>query len=129
MYVANRPLTEAEIQRQILDFLVHIGVFCWRNNSVGVYDPAKKVYRRRTSRHQINGVPDILGIMHGRFLAIEVKRHDGKVSEDQRRFIAKMNTEGGVSFVARSLGQTVSQLIAVFPQDETLRRVGSQYLK
>jgi len=128
MYIANRPLTEKEIQGQILNFLAHIGVFCWRNNSVGVFDQRKNAYRKRTSRHQINGVPDILGIMHGKFLAIEVKRHDGKVSDAQRIFLAKMNDEGGVAFVARSLGQTISQLISIFPEDKVLAHYGKQYL-
>jgi len=42
----QRDELEKNIQANILDFLRTIGVFCWRNNSVGVYDATKKVYRK-----------------------------------------------------------------------------------
>ena len=65
---------EKPIENQILNLLKLLGVYCWKNQSVGIYDKAKGVYRKSNNKHHINGVADIIGVISGRFLAIEVKR-------------------------------------------------------
>jgi len=51
------------------------------------------------------GQSDILGLIppHGRFLAIEVKRGGQGPTDDQLRFINRVNKAGGLAFVAYSL--------------------------
>jgi penicillin-binding protein-related factor A (putative recombinase) len=56
------------------------------------------------------GVSDIIGIFNGRFLAIEVKTKRGKLSEQQQAFIDKVNIEGGIAFVARSVSDVINHL-------------------
>jgi penicillin-binding protein-related factor A (putative recombinase) len=109
-------LSEKEIQNSILDFLEYwliktgkVGFF-WTNNNVGVYDPAKKSYRINRSRHHMNGVSDILGILQGRFVAIEVKNKIGRLSPEQRQFINKINVSGGLAFMARSIEDVEREL-------------------
>lgn len=104
-----REPREKDIQNSILDYLHfwmaannHKGFF-WTNNNVGIYDPASGVYRKNKSPHSIKGVSDILGLLNGRFIAIEVKSRLGKLTPEQRIFIDKINVSGGLAFVARSI--------------------------
>jgi penicillin-binding protein-related factor A (putative recombinase) len=78
------------------------GIFAWKNQSTGIFDPSKKTFRKR-SRFQINGVSDILCCYRGHFVAIEVKSEKGRLSESQIEFISKINAHGGFAFVARSV--------------------------
>jgi len=56
------------------------------------------------------GIPDILGIWNGRFLAIEVKTNAGKLTEKQSDWIDKINRAGGLAFVARSIDDVIDNL-------------------
>ena len=101
---------EKVIENDILRFLNGIGVFCWKNQSVGVYDPARKVFRRKYNRYHINGTSDILGIYQGKPLAIEVKSDRGVVSDEQKKFIFLFKEHGGIAFVARSVDDVRREL-------------------
>lgn len=90
---------ESEIQRDILQLLKLHGVFCWRNNNAGIFD--NKTGRWRGS-NSLLGASDILGIYKGKFLAIEVKRPKGRLTQHQKDFIDRVNKEGGIGFVAYS---------------------------
>lgn len=59
------------------------------------------------------GVPDLIGCVHGRFCAIEVKRPDTSygVTERQQANIDRINKAGGVAFVARSEQEAIEQLL------------------
>ena len=122
----GRP--EEIIEGQILTFLEHIGWFVWKNQTAGFYSTKKKRFLKAKSRFQINGTSDILCVVHGRFVAIEVKTPKGTVTDDQRTFLARVNKEGGTAFVARSLSQAINQLMSVFPDDLALHRMGAQYI-
>jgi len=49
------------------------------------------------------GVPDIIACLHGKFLGIEVKREDGKLSELQKINLEQIRDAGGIGIVARSV--------------------------
>ena len=120
-------MSEKEIENQILSFLAVIGIMAWKNQSVGVYDPTKKIYRKPNNRHHIKGVSDILGLCAGRFLAIEVKSDKGRVSPEQRVFLARVNNEGGIGFVARSLEQVIDSLLPHLPNNWALKEFAKKY--
>lgn len=120
---------EKPIEKAILQFLRSTGIFCWKQNSTGVYDPTKKVFRKNRNPFVINGVSDILGLIGGRFLAIEVKSATGKLTEDQRAFIRKVLDEGGIAFVSRSVEQTAEQLSAFFPENKQLKEFCKEYVQ
>lgn len=108
--VTNKKVTEKEIENAILDYLTLCPGEFWRNNSVGVFDPVKKTFRR-PSRYHRNGVSDILGILPcGTFVAIEVKTPTGKLSENQKLFISDINKCNGIAFVARSVDDVRERL-------------------
>ncbi len=120
-------ITEKMIENQILTFLANKKIFAWKNQSLGVYDPKKGAFRRKPANH-INGVSDILGIIEGKFLAIEVKKPyvskktmqfkyrtqeelEKLASEDQVRFINKVKSQGGIAFYADSIDIVEDQLL------------------
>ena len=97
-------MLEKEIENQILEYLNHLGLYCWKNQSVGVWDQRKKIYRRPMNKFHRNGVADILGILpDGRLLAIEVKSAKGRLSDHQKEFLKNVEDNNGLAIVARSL--------------------------
>lgn len=109
---------EKDVENQILHYLKIIGVFAWKNQSVGIFDAKKGLFRKSNNPYHIRGVSDILGVYKGRMLAIEVKTEKTvrKTSPHQKMFIDKVNAQGGIGFVAYSvdcvmkgLGMTVSK--------------------
>jgi penicillin-binding protein-related factor A (putative recombinase) len=100
---------EADIQKEIIQYLWDLGIFCWRNNTLGVFDPMKGKYRK-PSKYEILGVSDILGLYKGQFLAIEVKSAKGKLTDNQKDFLQKVEENGGRAFVARSIQEVEDNL-------------------
>ena len=124
----KRNSPEKKIEMEILGFLRAIDVFCWKNESTGIFDPVKKTFRSNKNPYKINGVSDILGVIQGRMLAIEVKSPVGRLTDEQRIFLAKVNECNGIGFVARSLEQCVDQLLPHFPNNEALKRFSKDYV-
>lgn len=59
----------------------------------------------RTGKFRINfnkGIADIIGVKKGRFFAFEVKTEDGKLNDNQRKWLEKVDSAGGYSCVVRS---------------------------
>jgi Holliday junction resolvase len=50
-----------------------------------------------------SGVPDILAVIDGKFIAVEVKTPKGKTSPIQEYQIKKIQESGGTAIVARSV--------------------------
>jgi hypothetical protein len=93
-------MSEQDIQKQILDYLRFRGIFCWKNNTAGIYVKARNTY----IPSHAPGVSDILGVLKGGcFLAIEVKAEKGRVSPHQQLFLDSINQAGGLAFVAHSI--------------------------
>ena len=84
---------------QCLKYLEVLQIYHWRNNT-----GALKI-GRRFIRFGFPGSSDILGILpDGRFLAIECKREKGgRLSEAQKDFISRINSNGGVAMCVHSL--------------------------
>jgi penicillin-binding protein-related factor A (putative recombinase) len=108
--MAKNKSPEQHIKNEILSYLVGHGVFCWPNDSVGIFDPIKRVYRKKNSIFAINGVSDILGIYKGKPLAIEVKSKVGRLSPQQELFLNRFVEAGGIAFMARSVDDVIIQL-------------------
>ena len=67
-------LTEKQIENSILQWLNLNGIFAFKINTTGIYDPTKNVFRSIQNKYIQKGCADILGVLPGgRFLAIEVK--------------------------------------------------------
>lgn len=93
----------------IINFLNMIGFLAWRNNTGGVWDGEKKIFRR--NKKQLKGVPDILGMdWNGRFIAVEVKRKDDKCSVEQTLFATEFIARNGVFIIAGHIDDVTMSL-------------------
>jgi hypothetical protein len=72
---------ESDVQRAILDYLALKRIFHYRNNSGGFRDAANHFYRFGAV-----GSPDIVCVVNGQYVWIEVKAPGGKQSEYQKEF-------------------------------------------
>lgn len=108
---AFRPL-ERDIQRAILQLLaVHPRVAWAARMNVGQAEHLNADGTTRRVRFAFRGCPDIIGqLKDGRSLLIEVKRADGRMTEDQVAFLSRAARYHALAFVARSAADVVRVL-------------------
>lgn len=108
--------SENEIQNTICEYLEILEtqnkLMYWRQNTSPVYDVRGGSFRKM-SRHAKKGVPDILVIIKGKFLGLEVKSKVGKPSSDQLDFKRGMEKNGAMYHVVRSLEDVLSIIKAI----------------
>jgi hypothetical protein len=96
------------LQQILLAHLNQIpGVWVWRANT-GVAR-----VEGRTVRFGLTGQADILGLVCGRFLAIEVKAPRGKQRPEQLHFEAQVTKHGGIYLLARDFASTLRAVATV----------------
>jgi len=103
---ADGQATEATIQRAILSALERHPMVArvWRQSVGALQTPDGRRVSVGTP-----GQPDIMGFLHGgRFLAVEVKRHDGRISPEQAKWLARATEAGAAAGVARSVEEAVA---------------------
>lgn len=92
--------TANQITRNIIRAVnMQPGCVAYRVNNVGVWDEAKQVYRKGNTE---KGLPDIVVIHGGRFIAVEVKAGRDKLSREQLMRKFEIERAGGIYFEARS---------------------------
>lgn len=89
---------ESEVQRAILDYLELRGIFHYRNNSGAFKREDGHFYRFGAV-----GSPDIVCVIKGYFIGLEVKSPTGSQSADQKQFQSHLEKAGGFYFVVRSI--------------------------
>ncbi|HSY52436.1 MAG TPA: hypothetical protein VLC46_26785 [Thermoanaerobaculia bacterium] len=102
------PQKESEIQRLILDWLDAKRIFHYRQNSGAFKEGTRFV------RFGAVGAPDIVAVVKGTYVGIEVKAPRGHQTSSQRDFEAMLRMAGGVYVLARSL-EEVEQAINTIP--------------
>ncbi len=112
MRFRRKPSPTNETTKAIIRHLAFSGFKAWRNNTIGVWDPAKKVFRRNP--HQLNGVPDIIGFSRrtGKFIAVEVKTGRDRASAAQKAFLAELSKAGGIAMIVNDYDDFVQQFKA-----------------
>lgn len=105
-YSVKKAVLESVIQRQILDYLNLKDIFHFRVNTMGVmrngrYCPSPTIRK---------GTADIIAILEGRFVAIEVKRFGAKQTADQAKFQTDVETSGGIYILAYSVNDVRATL-------------------
>lgn len=95
-------VTENQIQRRILDALAMVpGLRIWRNNTGR---------RGRVTYGLCRGSADLIGLVNGRFVALEVKTPRGKTTEDQEAFMQTVWQHGGFATVVTSVEQALEAI-------------------
>jgi hypothetical protein len=103
-----KDTTANELTKTIIWDMYHVrGGVAYRINNGAVYDVKKKVYRKGVQR---KGVPDIIGIIDGRFFGVEVKIGADRQSADQKEIEREINDAGGVYFVAKSYDDYLAKI-------------------
>lgn len=98
-------MRELDVQRQILDYLKLRRVFHYRNNSGAFMDSQKHFYR-----FGAQGSPDIICVINGQYVGIEVKAPKGKQSDHQKEFQKHLEASGGKYVLAYDLNDVIDQL-------------------
>ena len=110
---------EKDLEHRILDWLNSLlKCFAFKINTTGVYDAKRKVWRKNNSKHIHKGTPDILGEIDGRFFAIEVKAGYNKPSQDQVKFLDRIQKNGGVSFWTNDFEKCKITFLKYFPNSK-----------
>lgn len=108
-----RAATESSLVSACLAHLHWRGCLAWRQNTTGVYDRARGVYRF----HGMRGVSDILALApdgSGRLVAVECKSAKGKLTPEQSLFLDNVRAHGGVAVVVRDVSDLIAALAAEF---------------
>lgn len=95
---------EKDTQRAILDYLQAVRVFHYRNNTGGFTNPKGHFYLFGAL-----GSPDIVAVVRGIYIAIEVKSTGGKQSDHQKAFEENLTKAGGVYILADSIETFLAQ--------------------
>jgi hypothetical protein len=96
--IVRVPGTTNNITKGIINYInARKDCFAFRVNNAGVYDEAKKVYRKSDR----SGIADIIACLWGEFVAIEVKNKTtrDRMSEAQKGFEAAVTDAGGWYFI------------------------------
>ena len=100
----KKPPLEKEIQKQIIDYLRIKRWVVIKFNNVGIFKQETKKYIPPSQK----GIADLsVCSPQGRFIAIEVKREKGIVTEDQKAFGEEIEARHGIYLVARSIDDII----------------------
>lgn len=88
---------------KVMKKLTKAGVFCWRQNNLPVYDPNIGNYGGYRSHNGLKGVPDIICIIKGQFVGIEIKAGADRLSPDQIHFKKRCERNGGKYLVVKDV--------------------------
>ena len=98
-------ILEKDIQRAICDWLFAEGYFFWRSNNTPIFDVRKKIYRAMP-KYTPKGLPDIMIIVGGRFIGLEVKTPNyWKYTDDQAMMKSNIIANGGEYHLVTSLDE------------------------
>lgn len=93
---ASDVMTEAQLQQTILERAGQLGYLRHHDWQTG-----RKPWGRRHVRLTDEGYPDILLVGHGRIIAVECKKQDGRLSAAQQRWRQELLLAGCLTWVVR----------------------------
>jgi len=95
---------ESDILREVCEYLSDEGYFFWRSNNIPVFgrNNAGKMTFRSLPKYTPKGLPDLIIVLKGYFIAVEVKRAGAKLRPEQEEFKKTCNANGGIYFVVHS---------------------------
>lgn len=107
--------TETEIQASILQYLQIKHILAWRCQAVPVpIRRGREIVGLRAANRETIGIPDILCVIHGKLLGIEVKKPGQKLRPEQIVWRDKLKMAGADSIVAYSVSDVIAYLRNTF---------------
>ena len=101
-------LSERDIQKQIMDWLKLKRIFHYRQNSGAQLASYKG--KQRFFRFGYKGAPDIVCVINGQYVGLEVKTSAHEQSLAQVEFGVELERAGGKYFVVHSLDEAIECL-------------------
>ena len=104
---------ESEIQTAILKYLETMGYTVWRSYVGPIVQSSNRGSRVNFRPNPMAGYPDITGFLKShpkQMFCIEVKAHNGKVSDKQKEWFELLDRHGVIVFVARSVQDVIDNL-------------------
>lgn len=98
-------MKESNLVKSLIFALNFYGFF-WRNNT-GAHRVSSKSGERFV-RFGLTGSADIIGLVDGKFIAIEAKSDKGVQSDEQKKFQEKVESNGGIYILSREIEQTIN---------------------
>lgn len=103
-------MTEANLlKRLIIGELNARGHIAWNNNTMGVWDPQKRLFRKNTDRSAIGTADVICCLKGGSYLELEIKVGRDKQSTSQGIHERQVKQTGGRYFIVKNF-ETYVQL-------------------
>lgn len=96
---------EKDIQLAICNYLAFKRYFFWRQNTIPVVKPDGSF--RSMPKYSKTGVPDIILVINGKFMGLEVKTPKGKQSDNQFEFQMGLERAGGQYYLVTSLDDVI----------------------
>lgn len=98
------------LKRNIVRLLNMSGNSAFINNTVGIWDEGKQLYRRNRDRNAI-GSGDVIACIKptGHHAEIEVKTGNDVQSEDQKRYQSRLERAGGTYILVKDLDDFLIQ--------------------
>ena len=97
------PATTNNLTKAIINFLIDKGHYAFRVNNGSIFDPKRKVFRRKGANDP--ALSDVMGVLRpsGLFLAIEVKNAatGDKPKSAQKLFERQVRECGGIHYFAK----------------------------
>lgn len=90
---------EQKIQTGIKDWCKKVGLFCYKNSTVGIYDPRSSTFIPAPKK----GITDLTILLKGKAYWVEVKKPGGVLSDDQVKFIQDVEATGNIAFTVYSV--------------------------
>lgn len=101
--------SETQIQAAILEYLHLRKIMAWRCQAIAA--PIRRgntIVGLRRANPETIGIPDILGVIRGRLFAIEVKTSVGRPSPAQLEWKEKLERNGALWTIARSVDEAIA---------------------
>jgi hypothetical protein len=106
-------IKESTIQSEILVYLRDLQytekLYFFRSNS-GSFKIADSLGKDRFMKTGKKGCPDIILLIWGKFIGIEVKTDKGKISKHQQLACDEIDSAGGIYTVVRSVKELIEDL-------------------
>lgn len=101
-----------KLQASVIKKLTEAGIFHWKQNTMPVWDPKlNSGYGQYRSHGGMKGVPDIICVINGQFVGLEIKAGKDRISADQMLFKKRCERNGGLYFIIRLVADVDSILL------------------
>ena len=100
----------SSLTQSIICYLNMSGFVVWRNNTVGIWDAKKQIYRKNKAEKK--GISDIIGFRKsdGKHIDVEVKAGSDKMSVHQLLHHDQLKTGHCISIVAKNFDQFLTEI-------------------